>query len=50
MALSITIEVERISNLVRGFGWEKKKEEVIGDKIVVTFEKKMESKPVGTPT
>lgn len=33
------IEVERIMNLVRGFGWEKVKEEQIGDELHVTVSK-----------
>jgi len=30
---TIAMEVERIMNLVRGFGWEKVKEEIVEDKI-----------------
>lgn len=33
------IEVQRVTNLVRGFGWEKIKEEVQGKKLVLTLEK-----------
>lgn len=33
------IEVERIMNLARGFGWEKEKEEVVGDKLLLTIGK-----------
>ena len=33
------IEVERIMNLVRGFGWEKRKEEQIGDELLITIAK-----------
>jgi len=34
------IEIERLLNLVRGFGWESIKEEVIGDELHVTIKKK----------
>lgn len=34
------IEIERVMNLVRGFGWESIKEEVIGEEIHVTIKKK----------
>ena len=37
--LQITLEVERIVNLVRGFGWEAKSEIIDGDKIRLTIEK-----------
>lgn len=40
---SVVMEVERVMNLVRGFGWEKVKEEIIGDKIRITIEKKSEA-------
>ena len=33
------IEVQRVMNLVRGFGWEKIREEVQGKKLVITIEK-----------
>ena len=34
------IEVERVTNLVRGFGWEKVKEEVVGEDLILTIKKK----------
>ncbi len=34
------IEVERVMNLVRGFGWDKVKEEVIGEDLVLTIKKR----------
>lgn len=40
-AFSREIEVERISNVVRGFGWEKRKEELIGRELHVTFTKEL---------
>jgi len=36
-----TIEVERITNLVRGFGWEMKDTKVEGEMITITIEKKV---------
>ncbi len=35
------IEVQRVMNLVQGFGWKKVKEEVIGTKVLITVEKEM---------
>ncbi len=37
------LEVERIVNLVRGFGWEKTAESIEGDKITLTIEKTIQS-------
>jgi len=37
------LEVERITNLARGFGWEKTGETVKDDVIILTLEKKIES-------
>ena len=34
------VEVERIMNLVRNFGWEKVKEEQIDDDLLITVKKK----------
>ena len=39
----LPLEVERVLNLVMGFGWKKVKEEVIGNRIVLTIEKTVES-------
>jgi len=39
-APTVLMEVERVMNLVRGFGWEKVKEEIIGDEIHITIKKK----------
>lgn len=39
-APTVLMEVERIMNLVRGFGWEKIKEEIEGDEIRITVVKK----------
>jgi len=44
-----TLEVERITNLVRGFGWEKK-EEVIDDNVIrLVIEKTIEAPVAATP-
>ena len=45
MALPVPLEVERLVNLVRGFGWNK-----TGDKIIITLEKKTDVKQPGTAT
>lgn len=34
-----TLEVERVVNLVAAFEWKVVKEEVVGDKIIITIEK-----------
>lgn len=41
IAMPKEIEIERMMNLVRGFGWEKVKEEMIGDEVRVTLGKKL---------
>lgn len=38
-----TLEIERVVNLVRGFGWEKTREEIKDGKIILTIEKPLES-------
>lgn len=50
MAMPVSLEVERLLNLVRGFGWEKKEEKIDGDKLIVTIQKTVEIKPVPTPS
>ena len=39
-AIRPEIEVERVMNLVRGFGWEKVKEEIVNDEIHLEIKKK----------
>lgn len=34
------IEIERVSNLIRGFGWETVKYEIIGEDLILTIKKK----------
>ena len=50
MALPVSLEVERLINLIRGFGWTKTKEEIVNNKLIVTIEKMVEVKPVSTPS
>ena len=50
MAIPIPLEVERLVNLVKGFGWTKTEERISGDKVLITLEKKVEVKQPGTPT
>jgi hypothetical protein len=38
--MSPEIEVQRVMNLVRGFGWEKVKEEIIDDELHIEIKKK----------
>lgn len=37
---SVIMEVERVMNLISGFGWEKVKEEIVMDEIHITVKKK----------
>ena len=50
MAMPTQLEIERIVNLIRGFGWEKKGEQIQDDKIVLTIEKKLELKTTPSST
>lgn len=50
MAMPATLEVERLMNLIRGFGWEKSQEKTEGDKLIITIQKTVPIKPVPTPT
>ena len=38
-----TLEIERAVNLLKGFGWEKVKEESDADKVALTFVKPLQS-------
>ena len=42
------LEIERVTNLVRGFGWEMIKQEVIGEDLQITLKKKF-LEPVEVP-
>jgi len=39
LAMTVVMEVERLLNLTRGFGWEKQKEEIVGTELRVTVSK-----------
>jgi len=39
MPLNVGLEIERLENLITGFGWEKTKEEKTEEKLIVTIEK-----------
>ncbi|MBA7689380.1 hypothetical protein ES703_97886 [subsurface metagenome] len=47
---SIPLEVERVMNLIRGFGWEKREEKLEADKVILVIEKKMVITTPATPT
>ena len=49
MALPNVLEVERLMNLIRNFGWEKKSEVVEADKLIITIQKAIEPKPIPRP-
>ena len=34
------IEVERVKNIVQGWGWEITKQEIVGDDLILTMKKK----------
>lgn len=47
---TVIMEVERVMNLVQGFGWQKVKEEIVADEIHITLKKKSAAAAaVGTP-
>lgn len=46
---TVELEVERVMNLVRGFGWEKVKEEIVDDEIHVTIKKKSTAAAAAAP-
>ena len=37
----IKIEIERIVNLIAGFGWVKSEEKISAEKVAITFEKRI---------
>lgn len=47
---TVEMEVERVMNLVRGFGWEKAKEELVGDEIHITIKKKSAAAAAAGPS
>lgn len=50
MALPVTLQIERLMNLIRNFGWEKTKEQVVADGVEVTVKLLVEPKTIATPT
>ena len=50
MALPVKLQVERLMNLIRNFGWEKIKEEVVNDELHITLKLKIEVKQTPIPT
>lgn len=44
LAQKVTMEVERLLNLTRGFGWEKQKEELVDRELRVTLTKEVITK------
>jgi len=42
------IEIERVMNVVRGFGWEEVKQEIMEDELILTIKKKF-LRPGETP-
>lgn len=47
---SVALEVERVMNLIRGFGWEKREEKLEADKVVLVIEKKLRVPVPPSPT
>ena len=45
----VLLEVERVMNLIRGFGWSKKEEKTDGDKVSLVIEKTIKQAPPGVP-
>ena len=45
VSLQATMEVERVVNLIRGFGWEKVMEEIDGNVIVLKIQKSLAFPP-----
>jgi len=47
--ITVELDVERLMNIVRGFGWEKQKEEIVGDEIHITLKKKSPAAAAAAP-
>lgn len=47
---TIMMEVERVMNLISGFGWEKVREEIVEDEIQITVKKKSTAAATAGPT
>lgn len=48
--LPMTLEIERLMNLVRNFGWEKTEEKIVDGKMVIVLQKTMTTKTIPTPS
>ena len=42
--LPVDIEIDRLLNLIRGFGWEMEKKEISETEIILTIKKKIPAK------
>jgi hypothetical protein len=40
-SLPVQIEIDRLMNLIRGFGWEEKEKKISNSEIVITIKKKI---------
>ncbi|KKN32641.1 hypothetical protein LCGC14_0811640 [marine sediment metagenome] len=49
-SIPVDLEVERVMNLVRGFGWEKREQRIETDKVVLIIDKKIDVEPTKIPT
>lgn len=47
---TVELEVERLMNLVRGFGWEKIKEELVEGEIQITIKKQTPAATAAAPS
>jgi len=43
-ALPVDLEIDRLMNLIRGFGWEMEKKEITEKEVTVTIKKEMPEK------
>lgn len=48
--IPVTLEVERVMNLVRGFGWEKKEERLDAGYVYILIRKAVNVQPSDIPT
>lgn len=44
VTLPVDIEIDRLLNLIRGFGWELKSREITEEEIIITIKKKIPAK------
>lgn len=48
--LPTSLEIDRLMNLVRNFGWEKTEEKIVDGKITITLQKTTATRPIPTPS